>query len=281
MTVADHVLKPYVAVDRTYIAIVLWLARKYAYFVAYDRGVRVVRKPLTWFNETYKPLVAAGVPYSVQVAARKYLDWGSRAGITDVATQALNNILKGKLDMSDVENTSSTQGEATTKGPAAPSAGALGAALASATTKKDKPSKKSKSSSTKNGTTAAAKRPSRAKTSTPVKETVMSKKTASTATTKKAPATSKPGKSKKAASAAKAKPNGNAATDRGRPSTFDVSKTIKVVAEENPRREGSKGYENWAIIKRYDGKTVEGYLKAGGGTDHLRWDINHKNVKLV
>jgi len=64
-------------------------------------------------------------------------------------------------------------------------------------------------------------------------------------------------------------------------SVIDPSKYISGIATDNPRREGSKGYDNWKLVRRFNGKTVEDYVAAGGLITHLRWDVIHGNVKLV
>jgi hypothetical protein len=206
------------------------------------------------------PPEQGGKPYDIQVAASKYLKWGSYAGITEVAERALNKIINGEYNMSTIDSDTSKQGEVKV-----PSAKSLGDALAKAT-------KTPKRASTKSGTTAAAKKPGKVvKTAT--------KPAAKTAAKPAAKTAAKPAAKTAAKPAAKTVSKGNGAV--GRPSGLDGTKTLKVLVEENPRREGSQGYDNWKIIKRYDGKTVEGYLAAGGGSNHLRWDLDHKNVKLV
>ena len=255
----DRVLQPYVAMDNTYLAIVLLTGPKHVHFVTYDRGIRVLRRSRETFEAVFKPYYVithddnrkvetppeqGGKPYDIQVAASKYLKWGSYAGITEVAERALNKIINGEYNMSTIDSDTSKQGEVKV-----PSAKSLGDALAKAT-------KTPKRAGTKSGTTAAAKKPG---------------KVVKTATKPAAKTAAKP--------AAKTVSKGNGAV--GRPSGLDGTKTLKVLVEENPRREGSQGYDNWKIIKRYDGKTVEGYLAAGGGSNHLRWDLDHKNVKLV
>ena len=52
---------------------------------------------------------------------------------------------------------------------------------------------------------------------------------------------------------------------------------IIVAQPFNPRRPGSRGYKNWARYR--DGLTVREYAQ-DGGLDHLRWDVEHRFVRL-
>lgn len=269
-------------------AIRLFREVKHTFFVHYDgsKGIRISKQNPERFERTYKPLYVYvnGVPdeqkpYNPQDAARRYLSWGNYAGITEVAYRALQNILIG-AKMSTTESDVSNQQESRV-----PTTEALGEAL-------DKASKpeKAKKASTKNGTTAKSKRPSKAvavaiepaKPQQPKKEKDMATKaTKSKTSTKKA---TKPAKTiaKKAGPKSNAKKaNGAAKPARKARSSFDTDKKIKVLVDGNPRREGSKGYDNWSKIKRYDGKSVSAYLESGGRPDNLRTDINRGHVKLV
>lgn len=272
-------------------AIQLFKARTYSYLCRFDRGIRVDKVRSERVERDYVPLHyyedghPGPKPYLPEDAARRFLNWGLTAGITEVAERALHNIIKGVKDMSNVETATEKQGDTRI-----PAVGELGAALAKAVVGK---------ASTKKGTSAAAKRPSKAKTvkveegpkpgptpngagkpttkGTDVKKTTSSKPKAAT----KAKPAAKKTASGKPKAATKAKPSAKKEKGNGRPTTLDTDKTIKVVAEENPRREGSKGYQNWAVIKRYNGKKVGAYLDAGGRADNLRKDISRGNVKLV
>jgi hypothetical protein len=55
---------------------------------------------------------------------------------------------------------------------------------------------------------------------------------------------------------------------------------IKVLAEGNPRREGTETFDHWKKFVK-DGITVEDFLAKGGQWLHLRADIARGNVKLV
>lgn len=269
--------RPFVAVhERTHPCIVLWRARKYVYAIEYDRGIRVSKINADKFDREYELLHphVNGAPdeekeYDVQIAARKYLDWGSYAGMTEVAERALHTIINrnGSTDMSNIEQATATQGDVKVPTPAA-----LGDALAAAVAKPKK-------ASTKNGTTPEAKRASKAQVTTPTKEKEMTK----TPAKKTAPA-KKDAPSKKAAPAKKPSIKKEPAErGRGRPSSMDPLLTIRVLVEKgvNPRREGSNGFENWATIVKHDGKTVGKYLEMGGRADNLRTDIARGHVKLV
>jgi hypothetical protein len=269
--------------------LVVFVGRRYVYIICHDRGIRVANFDREEFNQRFRPLYhhVDGAedptkPYDIHTAARRYLDWGNSAGITNVAADTLRVVLQDKEpDMSHVETQVASQTE-----PAlpVPSTKEVKAALAKA--KKNGAAAKAKKeavpkNSTKNSTSPEAKRPSKAtKTVAPGKETANAKAMRATREqltkddNKKA---SKATKSEKPGKKAAASKDGA----RGRPSNIDGTKTIKVEVEDNPRREGSGGHDNWLIIKKYNGKTVEAYLKAGGNANHLRWDISHKNVKLV
>jgi hypothetical protein len=54
---------------------------------------------------------------------------------------------------------------------------------------------------------------------------------------------------------------------------------IKRLVMENPRRKGTAGWTAWNLLRK--GMTVEQYLAAGGRRDHLRWDVDKGNCKLV
>lgn len=79
---------------------------------------------------------------------------------------------------------------------------------------------------------------------------------------------------KRAAKTTTAKGNGEAA---GRPSAF-AGKVIRKVADKNPRREGTHGYNSWELIK--NGMTYEKYIAAGGRRNDLAWDLERGFVKL-
>lgn len=57
------------------------------------------------------------------------------------------------------------------------------------------------------------------------------------------------------------------------------SPIIVRLVKENPRREGTEGWKAWNLLHK--GMTYDKYLAAGGRRDHLAWDLNKGNVKLV
>lgn len=63
----------------------------------------------------------------------------------------------------------------------------------------------------------------------------------------------------------------------GRPSAFS-GKIIRKLEDKNPRREGTVGFDSWALLK--SGMTYEKYLEAGGRRQDLAWDLAHNWVKL-
>jgi hypothetical protein len=63
----------------------------------------------------------------------------------------------------------------------------------------------------------------------------------------------------------------------GRTSAF-AGKVIRKVADANPRREGTNGYNSWELIK--NGMTYEKYIAAGGRRQDLAWDLARGYVKL-
>ena len=63
----------------------------------------------------------------------------------------------------------------------------------------------------------------------------------------------------------------------GRPSIF-AGKIIRKVESKNPRKEGTKGFESWNVLK--GGMTYEQYVAAGGRRQDLAWDLERNWVKL-
>ena len=92
--------------------------------------------------------------------------------------------------------------------------------------------------------------------------------------TKKAAAKA-PAKAKKAASAKKASTKGARPGPKG---LFGMDSKIKIVAKENPFREGSKGF-SW--FKKYqNGMTVSAAVAAGVPRAQVRWDLKHGSIKV-
>lgn len=84
---------------------------------------------------------------------------------------------------------------------------------------------------------------------------------------------------KKKAAAAAGATNGEAKAARGRRSAFNADAKIKVLAKENPKREGSRAHERFALYK--DGMTVGAFLEKGGSLGDLRYDTKHGFVQIA
>lgn len=85
------------------------------------------------------------------------------------------------------------------------------------------------------------------------------------------------------------KANGKAKRPAGRPKSstpkdyhngkLDNAQYIVVLSDVNPRRTGTNGHANWKLYKG-GGITIAEYKKAGGGMNHLRWDLGHEFIRL-
>jgi hypothetical protein len=64
---------------------------------------------------------------------------------------------------------------------------------------------------------------------------------------------------------------------RGRPSQYAGMKIHKLV-KENPRREGSAGFNSFAVIT--SGMSYEKYIEAGGRSSDLNFCIEHGHVEM-
>lgn len=73
------------------------------------------------------------------------------------------------------------------------------------------------------------------------------------------------------------KPAASNGDGRGRKSSL-AGKKIKILAKENPRREGTHGHKSFSLMK--DGMTYEEFVKAGGRPADLKWDIEKGNVSM-
>lgn len=67
------------------------------------------------------------------------------------------------------------------------------------------------------------------------------------------------------------------AAGAGRKSAF-VGKKIYKKVQDNPRREGTNGYNSFALIR--NGMKYEDYVAAGGRPQDLAWDLKHDYVEL-
>lgn len=53
---------------------------------------------------------------------------------------------------------------------------------------------------------------------------------------------------------------------------------ITLIVKENPKREGSDSHKRFALYSKH--KTVAAFLKAGGSRSDLRYDTEHKYIKI-
>ena len=91
----------------------------------------------------------------------------------------------------------------------------------------------------------------------------------------KTPAKEKPlPKTKKTSSASEGEAKGKG---QGRPRNNPDLVIVKV-SKENPRKEGTHGWNSWNLLK--EGMTVAEYAAAGGRGNDLRWDIDKGFVTL-
>lgn len=74
----------------------------------------------------------------------------------------------------------------------------------------------------------------------------------------------------------KGKKSGKTSAPRG--SGEFAGKVLIPLVDENPRREGSAGYDNWKLIKK--GMTFEQYVEKGGEVGKLRTEIARGNLKV-
>lgn len=63
---------------------------------------------------------------------------------------------------------------------------------------------------------------------------------------------------------------------RGRESIYAPGRVIHILAEKNPKREGSMAHARFALYRH--GMTVEQYLEAGGQLGDLGWDEQRKHI---
>jgi hypothetical protein len=78
-------------------------------------------------------------------------------------------------------------------------------------------------------------------------------------------------------------PNGaaavkKAATGERVPSAKIPAGKIHVLAEKNPRREGTRAHKQFALYK--NGQTPAEFLAAGGTGGDLRWDLKRKHIEI-
>lgn len=306
---ADPPIRPYVVVDsHRNTAIFLLRGRKFVHLIGRDPHFRVQRVEFREFDTEWRPLFyysngAPGeVPYDVQTAARRYLDYCRNAGTTETALRYLTDIARGKYDMSTVESAPSSEEK---KDVVIPKMEKLETALANAT--------KSTSTSTKNGTTAAAKRPSKARSVHPpasngsststTKEQDMNAATrtatasksktpaavvmkgAPKSAAKKAPAAKKPAAKKSPPTAKKPAAKKSAAkksaakksNGHGRAPKFSDDSIITFVAE-NPKRAGTDAYRKFAQYKK--GMRIGDVVKKNVNRADVNYNIARGFVKV-
>lgn len=58
----------------------------------------------------------------------------------------------------------------------------------------------------------------------------------------------------------------------------DTSKKIKVLVDENPKREGSESAKRFAFYK--NGMTIAAALEKGVTVGDIRWDVKHEYIAL-
>ena len=110
------------------------------------------------------------------------------------------------------------------------------------------------------------------KKATPKKVPAKAKKAAA----KKASAKAKKAAAKKAP--AKAKKAKGDSPGRGRPSTIDQKAKIQILVKKNPKREGTKGHQQFALYKQK--MTVAEFMEVGGDPRTLHWDIKKEYISL-
>lgn len=292
--------KPYVVVDGHRNTGIMFLrGRKVARIIARDPHFRILRVPLREFDEEWKPLCHysngapnSSTPYDLQTAARRYLEYSRNAGITESALRCLNEILEGRYNMLEEAASSASDAiiqPAVSKSAVVPPMGSLSDALKGA-------SKKTPKSSTKNGTTSAAKRPSRPTTveaksadGTISKEKDMQARTANTAKSKKPAAAvvmkAKPDKvasAKKKAPASKQpavkKPKKTADGAPGRAPSISDDAVLTFVAAENPKRKGTDAYRKFAVYKK--GMTIGEVVRKNVDRADVNYNLKRGFIKI-
>lgn len=65
---------------------------------------------------------------------------------------------------------------------------------------------------------------------------------------------------------------------KGRAGSFTEDQKITVLVKDNPKREGSNAHEVFEWLRK--SKTVGEFYKKGGMSSNLRWNIDHKYIKV-
>lgn len=133
---------------------------------------------------------------------------------------------------------------------------------------KPKPPKapaKKKSAAKKAAVTNAKSNSGSGATASTTKEKPVAKKAVKTTGAKKA-SSAKKSPAKKAAKKSKA----GAKAGSKRAANFPPEAKISVTVDGNPRREGTTKHTDFALIRKYNGKTVKAYIDAGGRQRYLQ-----------
>ena len=91
--------------------------------------------------------------------------------------------------------------------------------------------------------------------------------------------TAKVVEAKPAAAVKSAKPVKEVKTEVKEKAPASDKRTITVLAEKNPKREGSASYDRFQLY--YKNKTVEKFLAAGGTSADLRYDQKNGYVSIA
>lgn len=82
------------------------------------------------------------------------------------------------------------------------------------------------------------------------------------------------GKTKKT-KAPKAKAEGNGVARK----RLNQDSKIEILVEANPKREGTKGHAAFKLYR--NGMLVSTFIEKGGSAADVRWDVDHKYIKLI
>lgn len=64
----------------------------------------------------------------------------------------------------------------------------------------------------------------------------------------------------------------------GRPLKFSLDKKIYRLVDKNPRRKGTKAYENFKLMR--SGKTIKKFISDGGDMKDFHYCFNKKFIKI-
>lgn len=60
-----------------------------------------------------------------------------------------------------------------------------------------------------------------------------------------------------------------------------AGKILTATVDENPRKAGTAGHKSFAIVLKNPGITYEDYVKNGGRSNDLQWDVERKRIKVT